>query len=311
MEILIGCLYFAQLTGSEVYYYEVAKTLAKTGHRVTVASTDINGQLAGMARELGIEVCHIDDGIPDKPYEAVFVSHKPVVERVLEERLKSSNWRESRVVSINHHEFYPVERPVSDGGIFHYVAIRPAILDMMVSECGIPRDMITLVWNPFDTTKFDMSRRARTNRFNVNPNRLPYRRDEPFRVLFCGTVDYVRKAAIYDVCRSARTMGDTVRLVGMNTADYLGSLLEEFKGTVSWIPQTWDVQELVLDSDVTAGVFVGRTTIEGWLCGIPGIVYEMNEDLTIRSVDFHDVPADLSVFDENNVVKQLLECAGL
>lgn len=305
MKILIGCLYFSNLTGSEVYYYEIAKTLINKGHEVYVTSSVIGGVVTTMAEDKGIKVTDINN-IEDTHYDIIIASHIPIINSILSTKSNSKNWKGTKIISINHHEFYDVEMPVIHEDICHYIAIRPAIKDVLIQH-GIDENKITLVWNPFDLTKFDKSKHTRANIFNINPSIEPYNRVEPFKILFCGTVDYIRKPAIYNIAENAMQSGDEVILLGSNTANYLQDLLNKYPN-VTYIPETWDVEKYIHMCDATAGVFIGRTTIEGWLCGIPAIVYEMNPNLTINCVKYYPVPDNLNVFDENYAVERILEC---
>jgi hypothetical protein len=54
IKVLIGCLFFRNLTGSELYVYELAKNLIKNNCDVTVIS-QIGGPLTDMANKVGIK----------------------------------------------------------------------------------------------------------------------------------------------------------------------------------------------------------------------------------------------------------------
>ena len=50
---------------------------------------------------------------------------------------------------------------------------------------------------------------------------------------------------------------------------------------------------------------LGRTTIEGWACGLPGIIYDVDQQGNILSITKHNPPEDMSKFDSKLVAKQI------
>ena len=56
MKILIGCLFFSNLTGSELYVYELAKGLVENGFDVSVVASNIGGEVTNMASKIGVKV---------------------------------------------------------------------------------------------------------------------------------------------------------------------------------------------------------------------------------------------------------------
>ena len=55
LNILLGCLSFSNLTGSELYVYELAKGLVKEGHNVSICSS-IGNPLSDIAKKLGVKL---------------------------------------------------------------------------------------------------------------------------------------------------------------------------------------------------------------------------------------------------------------
>jgi glycosyltransferase involved in cell wall biosynthesis len=60
LKVLISCLFFRTLTGSELYVYELAKELIKLNCSVTVLS-QIGGPLTDMARKIGIKCLSFEE----------------------------------------------------------------------------------------------------------------------------------------------------------------------------------------------------------------------------------------------------------
>jgi hypothetical protein len=50
---------------------------------------------------------------------------------------------------------------------------------------------------------------------------------------------------------------------------------------------------------------LGRTTIEGFLCGKPAIIYNVDKTGEITGVSHHEVPEDLSIFDFDNIIDKI------
>ena len=69
---------------------------------------------------------------------------------------------------------------------------------------------------------------------------------------------------------------------------------------VKWLPMKWNVEEYIKQCHFTAGIWLGRTTIEGLLCGKPGYVYDVKPDGGILSVDLV-YPQDYNLDDFNIV----------
>jgi hypothetical protein len=160
----------------------------------------------------------------------------------------------------------------------------------MIDDFYIDENMIDIIYNPIDYT-----------RFKVKPN-MPKRNRK--RVLFCGTIDYIRKATILDLIETTRIEGSELYIVGRKNETYLDNLNEEH---VKWFDATPNPEKFVHECDETAGIQLGRTTIESWLCGKPSIIYSVNKQGEILTKELHQVPSDIDKFRCDNVVKQIIE----
>ena len=52
---------------------------------------------------------------------------------------------------------------------------------------------------------------------------------------------------------------------------------------------------------------MGRTTIEGWLCGKPGWVYEIDSSGNISNKEKREVPSDIDKFKSENIASEIIE----
>lgn len=312
LKVLIGCLNFTNLTGSELYVYELAKQLVKEGCEVSICS-NIGKPMLDMVKPLGIKLYSLQeppnyklgDGkwllktqngdvvsqentlyrLGNATFDVMHLNHKPITEHLL--RL----FPEVPAICTIHSEVIALEEPIISPQIKEYIAIRPEIKDHIVKRYGIAEDMVRVIYNPIDNTKFKSvpSVRKRNKK----------------RVLFVGTIDYLRKNSINDLIRKTAENNQELWLVGK----YNGVTESELNmgPHVSYFPPTPSVEKYIQECDETAGILLGRTTIEGWMCGKKGWIYDVDSSGTILSSSLHDVPTDIDKFYANNVVKEIIE----
>ena len=76
---------------------------------------------------------------------------------------------------------------------------------------------------------------------------------------------------------------------------------------VKYFPPTPNVEEYIHKCDETASILLGRTTIEGWMCGKKGWIYDVDSYGKILSKKLHDIPNDMDKFKSDNVAKKIME----
>jgi hypothetical protein len=74
---------------------------------------------------------------------------------------------------------------------------------------------------------------------------------------------------------------------------------------VKYFPSTNQVEKFVKNCSETAGILLGRTTIEGWMCGKPGWIYNIDPFGNVLSKEKHEVPEDVSKYSSTEIVKQI------
>jgi len=307
LKVLLSCISFRNFTGSELYVFELAKSLIKLNCSVTVLS-QIGGPVTDMAKKLGIKCVSFEnapgfkvgDGqwgmntpegfkpstpnmlyrISEVDYDILHFQHKPVAERVL------SMYPELPKISAIHSEVISLEDPVVDPTIKKYIAIRPEIKEHMINNFEIPEEMIEVVYNPVDNEKFQTKSVSEEN-----------------YVLFVGTIDYLRKESILDLIEYTREIGKELWLVGEDNGKYLQNLLLE--DHVKHFPSTWKIEDFILKSYETAGIQLGRTTIESWMCGKPSWIYKVDKGGFILSKERHEPPSDIEKYYAMNVAQQI------
>jgi hypothetical protein len=308
LNVLIGCLFFQKYTGSEMYVFELAKNLIKLNCSVSILSYETSGPLVAIAKKLGINVYNVKsppgykvgDGKwmintqngpqPSQPnqfyktdevhFDIIHCQHKPMVE------LMVNLYPTIDKISTIHSEVIDLENPVIHPSIKKYIAIRPEIEEYIIQNFEIPKSSVEVVYNPLDTSKFNVKNFETQN-----------------YILFVGSIDYLRKNTIFDLVDVAKNDGKELWLVGENKSDYLPVLLSN--SHVKHFGPTLDVEKYIHKCTETAGILLGRTTIEGWLCGKSGWIYDIDKKGEIKSKKLFSPPKDLEKFDSIKVTQKI------
>jgi glycosyltransferase involved in cell wall biosynthesis len=217
--------------------------------------------------------------VSDVNFDIIHVQHKPIAERIFK------MYPEIVKVYTIHSEVIDLENPVKDDSVKKYIAIRPEIKDY-IQNFDIPEEDIEIIYNPVDNNKF-------TNQNNKIEN----------YTLFVGTIDYLRENTIRDLIEYTKNENQELWLVGENKSTYLNSILEN--SHVKYFPPTWGVEKFVKNCKETAGIQLGRTTIEGWLSGKPGWIYKVDSNGNIMEKNKHDVPSDVEKYHSLNVAQKI------
>jgi hypothetical protein len=307
MKVLISCLFFRTFTGSELYVYELAKSLLKKNCDVTVMS-QIGGPLTDMAKRAGIKcitfeqapgfklgdgVWTFDAGngvqvstpnmmyrISDVNFDLIHMQHKPVAERMIQFYPEID-----KVYSI-HSEVIELEDPIKHESIKKYIAIRPEIKEHMINKFEIPEEEIEVIYNPVDNEKFK-----------------PKQSKTQDAILFVGTIDYLRRETIMDLVDYTRDNNKELWLMGEDKNNYLPALLSQEH--IKYFKPSWNVEKLINECSETAGIQLGRTTIESWMCGKPSWIYKVNSLGSIESKERFEPPSDLEKYYTDNVASQI------
>jgi glycosyltransferase involved in cell wall biosynthesis len=310
LNILISCLLFQNFTGSEMYVYELAKNLVKDNYDVTILAYETNGPLVNLVTKLGVKVLNIKDApgyklgdgkwavltengyIPSVPntfykitdvhFDVIHCQHKPMVEMMV------NLYPTIDKICTIHSEVISLEEPVKHDSIKKYIAIRPEIKNHLFNYFEIDEKDIVVIYNPIDETKFKLK--------NIKTNN---------NILFVGTIDYLRKQTIFDLIEYTKNNNKELWLVGKNQSNYLNEILNN--SHVKYFQQRSNIEEMVYSCDETAGILLGRTTIEGWMCGKSGWIYDVDCEGNILTKKKYDIPNDLEKFYSKNVTKKIKE----
>lgn len=311
IKVLIGCLSFENHTGSELYVYELAKGLINLGCDVSICSK-LGEPLARKAHQLGAKLYNINeppgyklgDGewslqtangpvkstknhlykVSDINFDILHLNHKPITEHLLK------LYPDTETICTIHSEVIDLEHPVINPQIKKYIAIRPEIKDFLIDKFQINEDMIDVIYNPINDSKFKPT---------IVKNERPI-------VLFVGTMDYLRENTIRDLINMTKDEGKDLWLVGKENGIKISDVIGNDNPHVTFHGPTWKVEEYVKKCDETAGILLGRTTIEGWMCGKGGWVYDIDSSGIIKNKEFHEVPDDLEKYKSLNVAKEIM-----
>jgi glycosyltransferase involved in cell wall biosynthesis len=315
LKILIGCLSFANLTGSELYVFEISKGLIKNGHNVTIIANQTGGILEKLANKHGIKVLSfknppgfkMGDGVwsfqtpqgvvkseenklykvSEVNYDVMLIQHTPIVESLC------AMYPNTDKISIIHSEVISLENPYIHESIKKYICIRPEIQEHIINNFSIDREKTKVIYNPIDEEKFNLN--------NVNDKNY---------VLFVGTIDYLRKQTLFDLMDYSKTINKEFWIIGENKSDYLSDLL--VNNHVKYFKPTNDIESFTKNCSETGGILLGRTTIEGWMCGKPGWIYNVDSNGNILDKTRYDVPNDLDKYISKNVSEEIInECLTL
>lgn len=281
MKILIPVINYQFLTGAEMYVYELSRVLALRGHEVTVAAPTAKGEIARRTRMNGVRVWNFRE-YDNETFDIIHTQESIPTEWAM------MQWPDVPKVATIHSQ-WPCEKPVVTEDIHTYICVRPEVREAAINLYEIPAERTTVIYNGIDM-----------DRFKPNPTQ-PERR----HIIFPGTIDTLRMAAHIDLINWSVREDFDVTIIGKKWSPHLD---EQMPPNVKIITEeNWDIQELYATATETAGIVLGRTTIEGWAMGIPGWIYDVDLAGRIVSVKGYPPPAPdiMIVFNVEYMVDQL------
>jgi len=229
----------------------------------------------------GIKVVELSQLTGDEQFDIIHCQHKPVTEHLCQ------LYPTTPKVATIHSIVYDLERPVKHDSIKHYVAIAKHEREFIITNYGIPSDKVSTIYNPVDSSKF--------NKDNTT--------EDDF-VLLAGTVDYMRKQMIYDASQWAKDNGKRFVLIGYDHGDYLSDL-RKARDIIYYQPIP-NIEMMVKSCHLACGLFIGRTTIEAWMCGKSVLSYKFNASGGIVSREVLAPPSDIDLYSSDRVAESLI-----
>lgn len=288
LKVLICCQFFKNYTGSEVSVYELSRELVKLGCDVSIISTLVGDPLLSKAQKNGVKVYGLNN-LPnfrlnaegqfqfymnEKEFDIIHINHKPIGELVLQ------LYPNTPAIMHVRSEVIPVfEEPIINPVIKRYISIRETITEY-IKTFGVSDNKIVEIDNPFDVSRF-------------NANYKPVKNDKEV-VLFIGTLDYLREMLIRDQIISTKENNQELWIIGADNGGLSGDFASH--DHVKYLGVKSNVEEYIKKCDYTAGIFKGRTTIEGFLCGKRGWIYYVDKEGKILHKELREVPADVEKY---------------
>lgn len=285
MRILITCVNFNSFTGSELYVYELSRGLIERGFDVSVAS-NFGGDIALKAMNNGVKLYQLNN-LPDVEFDLLHINQGLVCKHVV------TKYVNTPIVCGIHSELISLEAPIFNDMIKKYIAIRPKIKEHLINQYGVPDELITVIYNPIDDKRFNLDNQEN----KINEKKI---------VLFVGSIHTLREPMLVSLIKKTHDDGNMLWIVGKEHGVLVKNLAKGYEH-VKHFPQTWDVDKYFKGCDETAGILLGRTTIEGWLCGKPGWVYDINKDGKINSFSLEPIPYDVDKFKCSLVVDDIIK----
>jgi hypothetical protein len=298
LKVLICCQFFKNYTGSEVSNYELSKELVKLGCDVTIISSMIGEPLLSKAQKNGVKVYGFNN-LPNHKlvdgkfnfyqnevdFDIIHINHKPIGEIILQLYPNTP-----AVMHVRSEVIPRFEEPIINPVIKRYISIRESITEY-IKTFGIADNKIIEIDNPFDSTRFNTDYKPVKNKKEI--------------ILFIGTLDYLREMILHDLAKMVRENNQELWIIGADNGGYSGEFTNQ--ENIKYLGVKSNVEDYIKKCDYTAGIFKGRTTIEGFLCGKKGWIYYVDKDGKILDKKLTDVPEDIekykSEFSANQVFK--------
>lgn len=280
MKILLGCINVNGLGGSEMYHYELAKELFLAGNEVILFTLkDINhlDPLRQKLTKLGIKQIDLTSFTSDD-YDIIIASQPEVNKFII------SNVPKTPIISIIHSEIRS-EDPIIHSRIKHYICIRQSIVDLLINYYKISEDNISLIYNPIDKSRFN----------HKDSNKL----EKTTGIFIGGAKDNIRVKALNHIASQCIKNDWDLWVMSYEKLDYEHP-------NIKYLIPCGDTEIFVKQVHFTAGILMGRTTLEGWCCGIPGYMYLINVYGDILSIETEGPENIIKLCDSKYVVQQHL-----
>lgn len=263
MRILLGCLNVNGLGGSEMYHYDLTRELHQQNEcDVTLFSLrEINpeDQVRKMLTKLGVKQLDISTINPNETFDIIVASQPQVNDFLL------NVFPNTPIISIIHSEIRS-EDPIIHPRIKHYIVIRESIRQLLISHYGIKPENISLIYNPIDKSRFN----------DDGAIKFP----KTTGIFIGGTTDDIRfKAICHLVQYCIENDWDLYLMSGHNQRyDFNHS-------NIKYVDPLWNNENIVKNMDFTAGILLGRTTLEGLHCNVPGYIYNIDTKGNITNIE--------------------------
>ena len=94
-------------------------------------------------------------------------------------------------------------------------------------------------------------------------------------------------------------------IVGENKSDYLDDILSNKH--VKIFSPTWNTETFIRKAKETAGILLGRTTIESWMCGKNSWIYDVDKSGQIINKTLTSPPEDIYKFSSSFITNKMVD----
>jgi hypothetical protein len=281
VNILILCNSFQNLTGSEIYFYELSIALSKLNCQVSIKAKFTS--MDKLCFNLPSHVQLIND--VDNKYDLILISHASVTKDFL------VNTSAKKIFNIIHSEIIDLEFPLLDQCVDEYISVRPSIQIFLKKTFNVNSHII---YNPFDFKKW--------NQVNCSKS---LRLDETI-YLFAGTIHFLRIKPLYHLLK--KSMESNFKVL------HIGTFLDVKKPNhpnFEHIHSTDEIYNYFKYCDVVSGINFGRTSIEGIITGKRLYQYDVDCNGEILDSYWYENNIPLKCFNREYVAKSILNLANL
>jgi hypothetical protein len=288
MKILLGCINVNGLAGSEMYHFELARELSEqNGCDLTLFSLipiNYEDQVRKELSRLGIKQIDSTNINPTETFDLIIASQPQTNEFLI------NSFPNIPVISIIHSEVR-AEDPILHPQIKHYIVIRESIRQLLISYYKISPSNISLIYNPINTSRFNSKNSTKHNKTTG--------------IFIGGITDSLRFESVGHLVKHCIEQDWDLYLMSGASQRY-----DFDHPNIRYIDPTWGTEHIVKNMNFTAGILLGRTTLEGLHCGVPGYVYDVNKYgniLNITLMNPEDEAELLDLSDSKTVVKSHIE----
>jgi hypothetical protein len=314
MKVLLGCLNYKGLTGSEISTFQLSKALKEKGCDVHVYS-NIGGILSKKAKKLGINLHNLDsppgykmgDGkwvfnvngqkiisqkeklykVKDVKFDIIQINHQPIGKTLL------NLYPKNKFVNIVRSRMLPVEYPILDERIKKYIAINEVVEKFMIDNYeNITAENVEMIYNIAE------EKNTTNNSTDVNIENF---------ILLPGTMNYLRKNMVYDITEKTKISGEKLVLVGNDNDFGYAKKLSEENEHVIYYDEMSDLSGLYEKCNKVCGLYLGRTLIEGFKHNKKGVGYLVDDRGNIEDIMTDVYPEDINLFDSDYISNQYLD----
>ena len=279
MKILLACHPLRSMNGVFFYVYELAKELGRLEHDVTITCKTIAYDPLDRLKQLPNVTVRLFDNLEDEQFDIIHLNQPKATLFLLDK------YPETPAVSTIHSTVFDADGPCNDGRIYKHICIREDVQEYYQHIMNFQQ--FTVIPNGIDFEKF-------------KPDPSKMKTDDRY-YLFVGGMGSLRRRAIKDFAIKAKQDNAYLRVVG-NFLSHLGNN----HGNVYCYPFTWDIEKHVQGCIESAGIFMGRTTLESWACGKPSWIYNISKSGNVISSERVVTPDNVEDYNIKNVAGKLL-----